>query len=91
MAFFISLQKITNVQMLKRIINNFLGIRLIKTEKQKDNIAKFCYDVAKVILALTVIGPMIKFSGFHIFSFMTGLIISIIFFIFGNLLDIKET
>ena len=33
---------------------------LIKTEKQKDNLAKFSYDIAKIILAITVISPIAK-------------------------------
>jgi len=76
--------------MLKRIINKLFGIKLIKSEKQKDNIAKFCYDIAKISIAFSVIGPIAKFENFNIYSFSVGFVVSIIFFIFGNLLDIKK-
>jgi len=37
----------------------------IRTEKQKDSIAKFSYDTAKIILAITVISPIAKPEIFH--------------------------
>lgn len=32
-------------------------MRLVRTEKQKDNAAKFVWDMAKVAMTLFVIGP----------------------------------
>ena len=49
---------------------------LIKSEKQKDNLAKFSYDIAKIILAVTV--------------FIGGFVVTVIFFVFGYMLDANE-
>jgi len=76
--------------MLKRIINKFKGIKLIKTKEQKDNNAKFCYDIAKITFAIIVIGPFAKPETFRIFTLIIGLVIVLIFFIFGNLIDRKK-
>ena len=62
----------------------------IKTEKQKDNIAKFSYDTAKIILAITVISPIAKPETFHFALFVGGFIVTILFFALGCLLDTKE-
>ena len=63
---------------------------LIRTEKQKDNLVKFSYDVAKIILAVTVIGPIAKPETFHLHLFIGGLVVTILFFIFGYMLDGRE-
>jgi len=62
----------------------------IKTEKQKDNLAKFSYDTAKIILAITVISPIAKPETFHFALFVGGFIVTILFFALGCLLDTKE-
>ncbi|MFQ6116459.1 MAG: DUF6722 family protein [bacterium] len=63
---------------------------LIKTEKQKDNFAKFSYDLAKIILAVMVIGPLAKPESFNIFLFVGGFLVAALFFLLGFLLDSKE-
>ncbi len=63
---------------------------LIKTEKQKDNLAKFSYDIAKIILAITVISPVAKPEAFHLSLFVGGFIVTMLFFILGYILDGKE-
>ncbi len=62
----------------------------IKTEKQKDNLAKFSYDIAKIILAITVISPIAKPETFHFSLFIGGFVVTVLFFIFGYMLDAKE-
>lgn len=62
----------------------------IKTEKQKDNLVKFSYDIAKIILAITVISPIAKPETFHFALFIGGFIVTILFFALGCLLDTKE-
>jgi hypothetical protein len=47
------------------------------TEKQKDNAAKFLYDIAKP-------------ENFNIFAFVIGIIVSMLFFLLGQTLDKKE-
>jgi len=63
---------------------------LIRTEKQKDNLAKFSYDVAKIILAITVVSPIAKPQTFHLLLFVGGFIVTMLFFILGYVLDAKE-
>ncbi len=62
----------------------------IKNEKQKDNLSKFSYDIAKIILAVTVIGPIARPETFHSSLLAGGFVVSTLFFIFGYLLDAKE-
>jgi len=63
---------------------------LIRSKKQKDNLAKFSYDIAKIILAVTVIGPIAKPESFHLVLFIGGFVVTVIFFVFGYMLDAKE-
>lgn len=63
---------------------------LIKTEKQKDNLAKFSYDVAKIVLAITVISPIAKPETFHFSLFVGGFVVTILLFVFAYTLDAKE-
>ena len=63
---------------------------LIRTEKQKDNLVKFSYDVSKIILAVTVIGPIAKPETFHVQLFIGGFVVTVLFFIFGYMLDGRE-
>lgn len=65
-------------------------MNLIKTEKQKDNTAKFFYNVSLVLLATTVIAPIAKPETLNLFSFIIGLIASILSFTFASILDGKE-
>lgn len=62
----------------------------IKSEKQKDNLARFSYDVAKIILAIIVIGPFVKIEGFNLYRVIGGFVVATLFFVFGFLLDAKE-
>jgi len=63
---------------------------LIRTEKQKDSLAKFCYDIAKIILAITVISPIAKPESFQVVLFIGGFTVTILLFALGSLLDSKE-
>ena len=65
-------------------------MRFIKTEKQKDNVSKFSYDTAKIILAVTVIGPITKPETFNLAPFVGGFVVTILFVALGCLLDTKE-
>ena len=65
-------------------------MRFIRTEKQKDNLAKFSYDTAKIILAITVISPIAKLTSFHFGLFAGGFVVTIPFFLLGCLLDAVE-
>ena len=52
--------------------------------------SKFSYDTAKIILAVTVIGPIAKPETFNFALFAGGFIVTILFFALGCLLDTKE-
>lgn len=45
---------------------------LIRTEKQKDNLAKFLYDIAKIVVAIAVIGPAVSLSVFSYAAMLGG-------------------
>lgn len=62
----------------------------IKTENQKDNLVKFSYDVAKIILAITVISPLAKPEHFNLLLFVGGFIVTTLFLVLGYVLDAKE-
>ncbi|MFH1932421.1 MAG: DUF6722 family protein [Pseudomonadota bacterium] len=51
---------------------------------------KFSYDIAKIILAVTIIGPIARPETFHSSLLAGGFVVSTLFFIFGYLLDAKE-
>ncbi|MCH8319133.1 MAG: hypothetical protein IIA88_11685 [Bacteroidetes bacterium] len=74
-----------------KLINKFKDIKLITTKEQKDNNAKFCYDIAKIVFALGVIGPVAKPKEFNLVLMIVSFIVAIIFYIFGNLIDRKQT
>ncbi|MBW8050541.1 MAG: hypothetical protein FVQ77_09420 [Cytophagales bacterium] len=78
------------IKRLKRIINKLKSIKLIKTKEQKDNNAKFCYDIAKINFALFIIGPITKPEEFNFLIVIWGFVVTIIFYIFGNLIDRKK-
>jgi hypothetical protein len=42
--------------------------------KQKDNLSKFTYDLAKIVIAITVITPMAKPEIMHVLSSVLGLL-----------------
>lgn len=63
---------------------------IIRTEKQKDNLSKFSYDMAKIILGIFVIGPIINKEVFQLHFFLWGIILGIILVLFGFMLDSRE-
>lgn len=64
---------------------------LIRTEKQKDNLAKFLYDIAKIVVAIAVIGPGVSLSVFSYAAMLGGLAVAGAAFVFAYYLDGKET
>lgn len=63
---------------------------LVKNKKQKDNLSKFSYDVAKIVLAVSVIGPLAKPEQFNLSIATGGLLITCLFLLLGYMLDAKE-
>ena len=65
-------------------------MHIIRNEKQKDNLAKYSYDLSKIIFAVVVISPFAKPESFDFLFVLGGFIVGFIFLIIGNILDIKE-
>lgn len=63
---------------------------LLKNEKQKDNLAKFLYDIAKIIIAIIVVSPIVQPEKFDMNVFVAGFVVSFLFFIFAYFLDQKQ-
>jgi len=61
-------------------------MQIIQTEKQKDNLAKFFWDMAKVALTLLVIGPFAKPESISSFGLLGGTVISILLGLWGYIL-----
>ncbi|SFV88070.1 hypothetical protein MNB_SUP05-SYMBIONT-5-1270 [hydrothermal vent metagenome] len=57
---------------------------------QKDNIAKYCFDVSKIILAILVITPIVKDGLENTYLAFEGITLVLFFFFAGYLLDGKE-
>jgi len=75
---------------MRKLISKLKDLELIKTEKQRDNWAKYCYDLSKIIFVVLVLAQIVKPETFSFYLFSGGLFSSILFFIFGTLLDRKE-
>ena len=52
-------------------------MRIIRAEKQKDNLAKFFWDMAKVAFTLLVLGPFAKPESLNVFGLITGTTIGV--------------
>lgn len=63
---------------------------MLRNEKQKDNLAKFLYDIAKIIIAIIVISPIVQPEKFDMNVFAVGFIVAFLFFIFAYFLDQKQ-
>lgn len=59
-------------------------------EKQKDNLAKFAYDLAKITIGITVITPLAKPEVYNSISLSLGLLAGISMAYFGYFLDAAE-
>lgn len=62
----------------------------IITEKQKDNVAKFLYDIAKITLATLVLSPFTNKESMKIWVLVIGVFVTFISFVLAFNLDKKE-
>jgi len=62
----------------------------VKNESQKQNLCKFLYDIAKITFGTVVISQVFKPPEFKIWIFISGLITTVVFFLFAYILDGKE-
>lgn len=65
-------------------------MRIIRAEKQKDNLAKFFWDMAKVAFTLLVLGPFVKPESLNILGLIVGATIGVALGLWGYLLDGME-
>ena len=65
-------------------------MRIIRTEKQKDNLAKFFWDMAKVAFTLLVIGPFAKPESLSSGGLLVGIAIGLTLAFMGHFLDGRE-
>jgi len=65
-------------------------MRIIRTEKQKDNLAKFFWDMSKVAFTLLVIGPFATAASFSLPGLLAGIAVGFILAFVGHFLDGRE-
>lgn len=65
-------------------------MRIIRAEKQKDNLAKFFWDMAKVAFALLVVGPFAKPESISPFGLVVAVGIGVVLGLWGYILDGME-
>ena len=65
-------------------------MRIIRTEKQKDNLAKFFWDMAKVAFTLLVIGPFAKPESIGSAGLLIGIAIGLALAFMGHSFDGRE-
>ena len=65
-------------------------VRVLRTEKQKDNLAKFFWDISKLELTLFVIGPLAKPKSISPSGVVAGLAIGLALSVTGYIIDGRE-
>ena len=65
-------------------------MRVIRTKEQKDNLAKYCWDLSKIAIAALGIAPLAKPETVDLHAVMLGLAAGMIFAVFGYMLDGME-
>lgn len=63
-------------------------MKLFKNDKQRENVAKYCYDISKLLAVTCVITPFIQ--GESILDIIVGILSTIGFFVVGYIIDCKE-
>jgi ABC-type proline/glycine betaine transport system permease subunit len=57
--------------------------------KQRDNLARYAYDVSKIMVAVPVLGNALS-AGFSILAFWLGMAAALVFLVLGLFLDRKS-
>jgi len=65
-------------------------VKIIRTEKQKDNMAKFFWDMSKVAFTLLVIGPFATAESYSLPGLLAGIGVGFFVTIVGHFLDGRE-
>jgi len=59
------------------------------TKKQRENLAKFLFDSAKLILAINILSPIVV-KNIPVFKIVTGIVLISIIVLFALILDREE-
>lgn len=65
-------------------------MKILRTEKQKDNLAKFFWDMSKVTFTLLVVGPFARPESFNSAGLLFGIVIGFVLALLGHFLDGRE-
>ena len=65
-------------------------MKVIRTDKQKENLAKYFWDMSKVAFAVLVAGPFAKPESFSSAGLLVGVVIGFLLALSGYLLDGME-
>ena len=65
-------------------------MRIIHTKDQKDNLAKYCWDFSKIMITVLAIAPLAKPETIDFRTVTIGLIVGVLFALFGYILDGME-
>jgi len=65
-------------------------VQVIQTEKQKDNLSKYCWDLSKIIIAVLVITPLARPEAAQALGMSIGIAVGVAFAAAGYVLDGME-
>jgi len=65
-------------------------VRILRSEKQKDNLAKFFWDMAKVSFAVQVFTPLTKPEAVQLASLTAGITAGFVLALVGYIFDGME-
>jgi hypothetical protein len=65
-------------------------MKLLRTEKQKDNLAKFFWDMSKVAFTLLVVSRLVAAEGFSLPGLVAGIAVGFVLALLGHFLDGRE-
>jgi len=57
------------------------------SDKQRENLAKYCYDISKIVVAILVIGPLTRPGEIGGWVLISGFIAALILLLLGLFLD----
>jgi hypothetical protein len=65
-------------------------VQVIQTEKQKDNLSKYCWDLSKITIAALVITPLARPVAVEALGMSIGIVVGVAFAAAGYVLDGME-
>ena len=65
-------------------------MRIIRTEKQRENLARFCWNMAQITLGALVVAPLARPESMETWVVVAGIGVTAAFVILGYVLDGME-